>query len=392
MADNVAVTAGSGTTIAADEVVDGTLGTVKVQYVKIMDATLDGTTKAAVGANGLKTDPTSALATNTGTRSASTVRVTVATDDLVPVKTASGAIASGSIASGAVASGAYAAGSLAAGAGVDGWDLTQGAIADAAVAAGATGSISAKLRSISRDIVANIVLAAGTNLIGLFKISDGTNTATVKAASTAPVTATDAAVVTVLRPDSAGIITTGTAGAASATVLTMQGVASMTPVQEVGYQVTCTTSITRPADTNAYTANDVWADSTSAPTSGGFTLTGAGRASGGSGMVTDIMFTSSAVPGTLLQAELHIFNQAATAVNDNAAWNLSDADALNRIGIVPFTMLADANNSYFHAQNLNIGFTCSGSANLRYLVKVKNAYTPVSAEVLTVTAKTIQVT
>ena len=50
MADNVAVTAGSGTTIAADEVVDGTLGTVKVQYVKIMDATLDGTTKAAVGA------------------------------------------------------------------------------------------------------------------------------------------------------------------------------------------------------------------------------------------------------------------------------------------------------------------------------------------------------
>lgn len=53
MSDNVAVTAGSGTTIAADEVVDGTLGTVKVQFVKIMDATLDGTTKAAVGANGL---------------------------------------------------------------------------------------------------------------------------------------------------------------------------------------------------------------------------------------------------------------------------------------------------------------------------------------------------
>lgn len=53
MADNVAITAGSGTTVAADEVVDGTLGTVKVQYVKIMDGTLDGTTKAAVGANGV---------------------------------------------------------------------------------------------------------------------------------------------------------------------------------------------------------------------------------------------------------------------------------------------------------------------------------------------------
>lgn len=50
MADNVAITAGSGTTIAADEVVDGTLGTVKAQFVKLMDGTLDGTTKAAITA------------------------------------------------------------------------------------------------------------------------------------------------------------------------------------------------------------------------------------------------------------------------------------------------------------------------------------------------------
>jgi len=33
MADNVAVSAGSGTTIAANEVVDATLGTVKVQFL-----------------------------------------------------------------------------------------------------------------------------------------------------------------------------------------------------------------------------------------------------------------------------------------------------------------------------------------------------------------------
>jgi len=56
MADNVAITAGVGTTIAADEVSDGTLGSVKVQYVKIMDGTLDGTTKATVGAGGLVVD------------------------------------------------------------------------------------------------------------------------------------------------------------------------------------------------------------------------------------------------------------------------------------------------------------------------------------------------
>lgn len=65
MADNVAVTAGSGTTIAADEVVDGTLGTVKVQYVKLMDGTLDGTSKGVVSAAGLKVDLSSTAANAT---------------------------------------------------------------------------------------------------------------------------------------------------------------------------------------------------------------------------------------------------------------------------------------------------------------------------------------
>lgn len=45
-------------------------------------------------------------------------------------------------------------------------NAVSGTTADAAVAAGASGSISAKLRSISRDLIANIVLAAGANLIG----------------------------------------------------------------------------------------------------------------------------------------------------------------------------------------------------------------------------------
>jgi hypothetical protein len=56
MADNVPITAGAGTNIAADEVLDGVLGTVKVQYVKLMDGTDNGTAKAAVSANGLKVD------------------------------------------------------------------------------------------------------------------------------------------------------------------------------------------------------------------------------------------------------------------------------------------------------------------------------------------------
>lgn len=287
----------------------------------------------------------------------------------------------------------------------DGSLATLGAKTDAKSTATDATSITAMqvFKQISASVqalVTGTVLAAGTAIVGLFKITDGTNTMAVKAASTAPV-ATDPAAVVAISPNSWDT-GSGTGGSKTQRVIidssqaTANGQATMANSQpsviasDQAALVTCSTSVTRPADTNAYTANDVWADSTSAPTSGGFTLTNAGGLSGGSGVISDIMFTSSAVPGTLLQGELHIFNQAATAVNDNAAWNLSDADALNRIAVVPFTLTADANNSFLHVQNLNIGFTCSGSANLRFLVKVKNAYTPASGEVLTVVAKCIR--
>lgn len=52
MADNILVTAGTGTTIGMDEVVDATLGTVKVGFGKIMDGTLDSTNKLIVTAAG----------------------------------------------------------------------------------------------------------------------------------------------------------------------------------------------------------------------------------------------------------------------------------------------------------------------------------------------------
>ena len=90
MADNVVVTAGSGTTVAADEVVDGTLGTVKVQFVKLMDGTLDGTAKATIKAASTAAaaaDPAFVVAlspNNTalgaGATSAATIRTTLASD------------------------------------------------------------------------------------------------------------------------------------------------------------------------------------------------------------------------------------------------------------------------------------------------------------------------
>ncbi len=162
---------------------------------------------------------------------------------------------------------------------------------------------------------------------------------------------------------------------------------------------TVTTTVTRPSDTTQYTANDAWADSTSAPTTGGFTFTSAARQSGGSGVITDCMIVSSANQSTLMQGEIWLFDTAVTAVNDNAAFTITDNEYLTVVGIIPFTITSAGNatsgaggNAGVNVQGLNIGFTAVGSANLRYLIKVINAYTPVSAETLTVRLKIAQIT
>jgi hypothetical protein len=129
------------------------------------------------------------------------------------------------------ASGAYAAGALSAGSGVDGWDLTQGTKADTAWAGSGAGSVVAVLKGIYNVVAAPLpgaVTSAApsyttgtTNSLSLnttgdlrviSKVSDGTNTAAVKAASTAAAT-TDPGVVVNLSPNG---LMFGTTAAATA--------------------------------------------------------------------------------------------------------------------------------------------------------------------------------
>lgn len=92
MADNVAITAGSGTTIAADDI-----GGALYQRIKI-----------GIGADGSAAD----LAFGQGAMAASLPVAIASNQSAVPVSAASAAIASGAVASGAVAAGAFALGSI----------------------------------------------------------------------------------------------------------------------------------------------------------------------------------------------------------------------------------------------------------------------------------------
>lgn len=161
-------------------------------------------------------------------------------------------------------------------------------------------------------------------------------------------------------------------------------------VSPLGFPVSVQTDITRPADTTTYTVNDALSDSTSSPTSGGFTFTSICRKSGGSVLITDMIVTTNADPATPLQGEVFIFNTSVTNINDNSAFAVSDSEIKTCVAKIPFALEDVGNNGFFHMQNLNILATASGSANLRFLVRVKNTYAPASAEVITVILKGIQ--
>lgn len=145
--------------------------------------------------------------------------------------------------------------------------------------------------------------------------------------------------------------------------------------------VTVSVDVTRPTDTTTYAINDAIANSTSSTNA--FTVANAVKASGGSGIITDVVILSDNDPATTLQGEIMLLDGGATTPVDNATFSLSDSDAKKLVGKIPFVLEDIGNNQFFHAQGLNIGFTCTGSADLRFVLRAKNAYVPANGETLT---------
>lgn len=115
MADNISITPGSGATYAADEVTDGTLGSVKVGFTKIMDGTLDGTNKLTISAGGAAlvdgsavTQPVSGTVSVTGVSTAANQTTANSSLSSIDTKLTDGTqkvIAAGDVASAATDSG-----------------------------------------------------------------------------------------------------------------------------------------------------------------------------------------------------------------------------------------------------------------------------------------------
>lgn len=240
------------------------------------------------------------------------------------------------------------------------------------------------------NVADNAAFTDGTTRLSMdgFIFDDTAGTAlTENDAAAARVNANRAQVMTIEDGATRGVANRVTVKAASTAIAAtdIPMVVALSPNSVLNPIVTLTTTFTRPADTAVYTANDTMSDSTSAPTAGGFTITGASKRSGLGGIINSALIVNTNPAATPLQGELWIFDSAPTAINDNAAFALSDADAIKVVAVIPFTLATGAtNNAMAFLSNLGIGFQCVGTANLRYLVKVINAYTPTSAEQMTV--------
>ena len=159
-------------------------------------------------------------------------------------------------------------------------------------------------------------------------------------------------------------------------------------VKPLGNMVTCTTTVTRAANVTTYTAGD----NVGSTPANGYVITNAARVSGGSGIITDMFVQWDDITVTKMQGEVWILDTNFTATADNSALTLSDAEAKTVVGIIPFTLFAGPSGDMAHVQNLSIGFTTVGSADLKFAVIIRTASIPIAnSSILTFRFKILQV-
>mgnify|MGYP003641553399 CR=1 FL=1 len=152
---------------------------------------------------------------------------------------------------------------------------------------------------------------------------------------------------------------------------------------------TVSDTLTRPANTTTYTANDVVSDTTS-DAHYSFALSKGIKSQ--SGVIVSARITSSAFVATAPDLELWLFRNDVTDAADNIAATFTDAEMLTRVGVIDFATanwkagLPTAGAGGNHAcevYNLGIHYNLV-DANMYGQLVVRNGYVPVSGEIFTV--------
>lgn len=160
---------------------------------------------------------------------------------------------------------------------------------------------------------------------------------------------------------------------------------STLPVNQVSSAYDVKVSITRPADTTAYTAGDVVGATAAAiqfasvgPAAASVMITGA-----------ELEIDVSAIPSGMTSFALHLYNVTPpSALADNAAFDLAAGDRAAYLGKIDLGSPVDLGSTlYVSAENINKQVKLSGTDLFGYLVTA-GAYTPNSAAVYKATLHT----
>lgn len=154
-------------------------------------------------------------------------------------------------------------------------------------------------------------------------------------------------------------------------------------VRATGYIPAVYVTVTRPADTNAYAANDAIANATSAATLASAAL---GRTATGTGLIVGLTLQNSNAAATH-RVELDLYNASITAKNDNAEATRLAADKLKFIGTITLPALAKktTNSDQTEASDftIRVPFQCAGSSTIYFVVRTLDAHTPASGTTYT---------
>lgn len=157
-------------------------------------------------------------------------------------------------------------------------------------------------------------------------------------------------------------------------------------MSSVGFNtVKLSATLTRPANTTAYTAGDAVTDNVT----GLLLFNNAARNSGRTGSIDSATVLCSANQATKPDLELWLFSKSIASTADNAAWAPSDTEILDLIGVISFPVAsfkvanAGAGVAGNVVQNINnIGQLYKLDAEILYAqLVVRNAYTPTSSEI-----------
>lgn len=170
------------------------------------------------------------------------------------------------------------------------------------------------------------------------------------------------------------------------------GGSTTSPIYAAGVSYSNSQAFTRPADTNAYGAGDVVSNSTSAPAV--LTFTNVGPSGGGNVLITQatLRIDTNAVPAGMTQFRLHCYSTAATAINDNAAYNLVAADRAKYLGFIVFPTPVDLGDTLWsELEGMNYPIRKQlllASSSVFGILETVGAFTPTSACVKTITLQT----